>query len=419
MVRTPATYYWAGRYVIGTQSESMSPYTVNDFERLVFVFDSTGREMPPVDAAQAPPDLHATTLFDGNVTLAWTNATTDISHYQLQRAIASGQFVGIGSALAGSATTVTDHTAALGNSYRYRLNAFNGRGDSAYSNVITVTPSAAPTISRTATGLLFKDDFNRADGSPGANWVIESGSWAIVGNKLQATITRNVATWVRIASTALPDRQNIHAQLTIARSNLQTYLQTIIRRTPDHLNFYTYDARASDDGTDPNGTATYRFTNGGYARLAGGAHTVTYAAGVSYRVNPSMIGTSQRGWINGTLGALVSGDATAANQSNGGVALETYGQPAGPTSATATIDDVIICSSSTVTITGLPSGYKLRVAGIVSAAATGGAAVSVDLLGTQLPVAQIEILDSANTVVKVYAPADGVWGGDQYTYATP
>jgi hypothetical protein len=36
-----------------------------------------------------------------------------------------------------------------------------------------------------------------------------------------------------------------------------------------------------------------------------------------------------------------------------------------------------------------------------------------------LPVAQIEILDPANTVVKVYAPADGVWAGDQYTYAAP
>jgi hypothetical protein len=146
---------------------------------------------------------------------------------------------------------------------------------------------------------------------------------------------------------------------------------------------------------------------------------VNPTAGVEYRINASYIGTSQKGWINSTLGALATNDATAANQANGGVALETWGQPAGPTTATATIDDVIICSSSTVTITGLPNGYKLRVAGIVSATATGGAAVSVDLVGTQLPVAQIEILDSANTVVKVFAPADGVWGGDQYTYATP
>jgi hypothetical protein len=160
-------------------------------------------------------------------------------------------------------------------------------------------------------------------------------------------------------------------------------------------------------------------TNGGYARMAGGASTVNPTAGVEYRINESFIGTSQKGWTNGTLGALATNDATAPNQANGGVALETWGQPAGPASATATIDDVIICSSSTVSITGLPNGYKLRVAGTVSAAAAAGAAVSVDLLGTQLPVTQIEILDSANTVVKVYAPADGVWGGDQYTYSTP
>jgi hypothetical protein len=73
---------------------------------------------------------------------------------------------------------------------------------------------------------------------------------------------------------------------------------------------------------------------------------------------------------------------------------------------------------NTVTITGLPAGYKLRVGGVTSAAAVAGQPTTVDAGGTSFPVAQIEILDQANTVVKVYAPSDGVWGGDGYAFSS-
>jgi hypothetical protein len=69
-----------------------------------------------------------------------------------------------------------------------------------------------------------------------------------------------------------------------------------------------------------------------------------------------------------------------------------------------------------VASSGLPAGFKLRVAGIVSTAAAGaGDTVSVDLLGTRLPVARLEILDASNTLVKTYTPSNGVWGGDYYS----
>jgi hypothetical protein len=41
--------------------------------------------------------------------------------------------------------------------------------------------------------------------------------------------------------------------------------------------------------------------------------------------------------------------------------------------------------------------------------------VTLDLFGTQLPAAQVEILDNTDAVVKVFAPTDGVWGGDRYS----
>ena len=32
----------------------------------------------------------------------------------------------------------------------------------------------------------FTDDFNRADGSPGAGWVQVSGTWSIISNQLSS-----------------------------------------------------------------------------------------------------------------------------------------------------------------------------------------------------------------------------------------
>jgi hypothetical protein len=233
--RLPAYYYAAGSYVIGTNYIYPLPER-NEFAQFVFVFDSVGSRVPPLSNVRAPWDLGATADFNGRVALTWTNLSADVVSYRVQRATGSGAFAAVGGSVAGTATSATDTTTVSGTTYRYRLAAYRAGSDSAYSNEVSVTP-ANPVISRTTTGLLLKDDFNRADGSPGPNWVIESGGWAIVNNKLQATITRSVATWISIASTALPDRQNFHAQLTISRGNLQTYLQPAFpdTRPPESL----------------------------------------------------------------------------------------------------------------------------------------------------------------------------------------
>lgn len=423
-IAPPAYYFRAGAYIVASNPTDLTPDPVTGAIRhseapTVFVFDSIGSPayVPGSEVYAGPTDLRAAVAVAGNVELRWANQPTSATSLRLQRAIGTGSFVNLGGMVAKTDSSTRDSTASSATTYRYRVAAMWADGNAYYySNVITVVPSDSAIVARVSSGLLFRDDFNRADGDPGPNWVAESGTWAIVGNKLQANITRSVATWLHLASSVLPDRMDYHAQVTIARSNLQTYMQPVFRRTSDHLNHYQYDVRASDDGTDPNGTALYRYTGGGYARMAGGANSVSLAAGVEYRINASFIGTSQRGWTNDTLGVLSTNDATPGNQLVGGVAFETWGQPGGPATATATVDDLIVCSSSRVTITGLSSDYKLRVGGIVSGASTGSGSVSVDLAGTRLPVAQIEILDATNTVVKTFVPADGVWGGDQYTY---
>jgi hypothetical protein len=59
----------------------------------------------------------------------------------------------------------------------------------------------------------FTDDFNRADGSPGANWVQVSGTWSIITNRLSSGSAGG--TIVIRAATAMATNDN-SAQVTIA-----------------------------------------------------------------------------------------------------------------------------------------------------------------------------------------------------------
>lgn len=77
-------------------------------------------------------------------------------------------------------------------------------------------------------------------------------------------------------------------------------------------------------------------------------------------------------------------------------------------------DDFAVYTRNTVTMTGLPSGYKLRV-GTRAAAESGGAA-TVDLLEDLCPRANIEVLNANDVVIARLTPSPGVWGGDNYSY---
>ena len=62
----------------------------------------------------------------------------------------------------------------------------------------------------------FSDDFNRANGSPGANWVAVSGTWSIISNQLSSGSAGG--TIVLRAATAMATNDN-YAQVTIATTS--------------------------------------------------------------------------------------------------------------------------------------------------------------------------------------------------------
>jgi hypothetical protein len=80
-------------------------------------------------------------------------------------------------------------------------------------------------------------------------------------------------------------------------------------------------------------------------------------------------------------------------------------------------DDFWMTRGNTIQVTGLPTGWKASVAG-VTAVEVGGTA-TIDLAGADLKQAGVSILDASGAVKGNTAPANGVWGGDVFTYHAP
>ena len=229
--------------------------------------------------------------------------------------------------------------------------------------------------------------------------------WALVNSALQITVGVSQSAIIRMS--ALTARKNFHIQLLNSRSQLMNYAAIYARRSGNTL--YMGDLGSTADGVRPSKPRMYRQTAGSYASLGFG--TFSAVSNTSHRLTFSVLGNSHQLWAEGVLQVSAT-DATVANDINGNFSLNAYGQNA---VGTIRFDDVVVCSARSVSINGLPNGHKLRIVNVVSLSAMNGGAVSVDVLAAQLPMAQIEILDGANVVVKRYSPTDGVWGGDVYT----
>ncbi|MDD5512216.1 MAG: C25 family cysteine peptidase, partial [Candidatus Omnitrophica bacterium] len=94
---------------------------------------------------QAPANLNATINANKKVALSWQDESDDEEGFKLERSLnqASG-FTQIATP-AEDATSYTDTTVEPGTTYYYRINAYNGNGNSAYSNLASIaTPDSGP-----------------------------------------------------------------------------------------------------------------------------------------------------------------------------------------------------------------------------------------------------------------------------------
>ena len=108
-------------------------------------------------APDAPVNLTALAISNRRVTLTWTDQSTNEDGFVVERCTggaaacdASGAFTRVGQTAAASATYTDTHLQAS-TTYSYRVRAFNGGGDSAFTNTAQATTLAAPVVSVTST----------------------------------------------------------------------------------------------------------------------------------------------------------------------------------------------------------------------------------------------------------------------------
>ena len=107
-------------------------------------------------SAPAAPGGLAATAAVGQVSLSWTDASANESGFRVERRRTGGSWSQIASVGAG-VQAYTDAAVAAGTVYEYRVRAYNGSGNSAYSNTASATTPASgggtpDTVPPTATG---------------------------------------------------------------------------------------------------------------------------------------------------------------------------------------------------------------------------------------------------------------------------
>jgi len=77
--------------------------------------------------------------------------------------------------------------------------------------------------------------------------------------------------------------------------------------------------------------------------------------------------------------------------------------------------DLILCPNDVITVSGLPTGFSIRV-GVLSAAESSGTA-TLDLEGTIYPSPfPLEVLDASGDPADSWMPPSGIFGGDSFVY---
>ena len=113
-----------------------------------------------------------------SITLAWTDTADNEDGFHVERAQGSGNFAVLPTTPGPNATGLVDSGLATGTTYRYRVQAFNEDGGSAYSNEASATtatsttvaaPSGLTAVATNATSITLAWTDNATDGVAGAD----------------------------------------------------------------------------------------------------------------------------------------------------------------------------------------------------------------------------------------------------------
>lgn len=206
---------------------------------------------PPTPAA--PTNLTATVVAADQVDLAWVDHAANESGFRLERATEGGAW----SLLATTGPDVagfSDSTAAPATDYAYRVRAFNGAGDSGWSNMATTTTPAA--------SLLHVGDLD-GTGSPAAAGKWNASVTVSVHDALEVPVSGVVVsgTWSGGTSGTATCTTSASGTCTLTKSALKSSVASVVFTVNGLARAgYLYGAGANHDPDGDSGGTTLTVT---------------------------------------------------------------------------------------------------------------------------------------------------------------
>jgi hypothetical protein len=132
----PNVYY--NGYATGVADYQDTARSMNNTKQTVASF----RSPPATTAPTAPSNLSASAQSSSSIKLSWTDNATNETGFKLERSLDGQSFSQIAT-LGENTTSFTDTGLNANTTYSYRVRAYNGVGDSAYSNIAQATTQTA------------------------------------------------------------------------------------------------------------------------------------------------------------------------------------------------------------------------------------------------------------------------------------
>jgi len=104
---------------------------------------------PTVAIPTAPYGLSATAASRSQINLSWSDNSSNETGFIIERAVSGGSFVKIATTLTNATSYQDISSLSSGTTYQYRICAYNGGGNSAYSGTVSATTHSNKALNKT------------------------------------------------------------------------------------------------------------------------------------------------------------------------------------------------------------------------------------------------------------------------------
>lgn len=126
--------------ITGTSTEN-NALSMNNTKAIVAAFRSAAPVTTVSTVPSAPGNLAAAALSDSEISLTWSDTSSNETGFRLERSANGGNWTEI-AATGGNTTGFTDTGLVASTTYQYRIRAYNSNGNSSYSSISSATTKA-------------------------------------------------------------------------------------------------------------------------------------------------------------------------------------------------------------------------------------------------------------------------------------